>query len=92
MRQELYGWEGEPALIVQEAGWASGPVCTHLENLATTGVQTPACSALLYRLHYPSPFLRIISFELGHKVSSCVYIPSARSGRIVASMSVCRHI
>jgi len=60
MPQALYGREGEPVLIVQEAGWASGPVWTHLENLATTGLQTPACSVLLYQLHYPGPPLRIV--------------------------------
>jgi len=60
MPQALYGREGEPVLIVQEAEGASGPVWTHLENFATAGVQTPACSASLYQLHYPGPPLRIV--------------------------------
>jgi len=41
--------------IVQEAGWAPGPVLTGAENLALTGIRSPArpaCSQLLYRLRY----------------------------------------
>ena len=43
--------------IVQEAGWAPGPVWTGTENLAPTGFRSPAClahSQLLYRLSYPA--------------------------------------
>jgi len=43
--------------IVQEAGWAPGPVWTGVENLATTGIQAPgrpARSQSLYRLSYPA--------------------------------------
>ena len=43
----------DPAPIVQEAGWAPGPVWTGAENLSPTGIQSPycpACSQLLYRL------------------------------------------
>ena len=43
--------------IVQEAGWASGSVCTGAENLAPTGIQSPdrpARSQSLYRLRYPT--------------------------------------
>ena len=46
-----------PVPIVQEAGWAQGPVWTDAENLAPTGVQSvdrPACSQSLYRLRYPA--------------------------------------
>jgi hypothetical protein len=42
-------------LIVQEAGWAPGPVYTGAENLAPTGIQSlnhPAHSELLYWLRY----------------------------------------
>jgi hypothetical protein len=41
--------------IVQEAGWAPGPVWTGAENLASTRIQSPdhpACSQPLYRLCY----------------------------------------
>ena len=45
-----------PVSIVQEAGWAPGPVWTGAENLASTGIPSPdrpACSQSLYRLRYP---------------------------------------
>ena len=43
--------------IVQEAGWAPGPVWTGAENLAPTGIRSPdgpSRSQSLYRLHYPA--------------------------------------
>ena len=48
----------DPVPIVQEAGWASGPVWTSVENLASTGIRSPerlARSESLYRLSYPGP-------------------------------------
>ena len=33
--------EKDPVPIVQEAGWASGPVWTGEENLAPTGIRSP---------------------------------------------------
>jgi len=42
--------------IVQEAGWAPGPVWTGAENFAPTGIRSPdrpARSQSLYRLSYP---------------------------------------
>ena len=45
-----------PVTIVQEAGWASGPILTGAENLATTGIRSPdrpARRESLYRLRYP---------------------------------------
>jgi len=47
-----------PVPIVQEAGWAPGPVWIGAENLAPTGILSPdlpACSKSLYQLRYPSP-------------------------------------
>ena len=47
----------DPVPIVQEAGWAPGPVWTGAENLAPTGVRSPdlpARSQSLYRLSYPA--------------------------------------
>jgi len=43
--------------IVQEAGWAPGPVWTGAENLAPTGIRSPdhpGRSQSLYRLRYPA--------------------------------------
>ena len=51
----------DPVPVVQEAGWAPGPVWTGAENLASTGIRSPdrpARSQSLYRLRYPAqPFL-----------------------------------
>ena len=46
----------DPVPIVQEAGWAPGPVWTGAVNLASTGIRSqdrPARSQSLYRLSYP---------------------------------------
>ena len=43
--------------ILQEAGWAPGPVWTRAENLTPTGIRSPdlpARSQSLYRLSYPA--------------------------------------
>ena len=48
--------------IVQEAGWAPGPVWTGAENLASTGIRSldrPACSESLYRLSHPGRLKRM---------------------------------
>jgi len=47
----------DPVPIVQEAGWAPGPVWTSAENLASTGIRSPdhpARSQSLYWLSYPT--------------------------------------
>jgi hypothetical protein len=47
----------EKVPIVQEVGWAPGPVWTGAENLAHTGTRSPdhsARSQSLYRLRYPA--------------------------------------
>jgi hypothetical protein len=47
----------DPVPIVQEAGWAPGPVWTGAENLSPTGIRSPnrpAHSQSLYRLSYPA--------------------------------------
>jgi hypothetical protein len=52
----------EPVPIVQETGWAPGPIWTGAENLAPTGIRSPdrpARSQSLYRLRYPAHFLDI---------------------------------
>ena len=46
----------DPVPIVQETGWAPGPVWTGVENLTPTGIRSPdrpARSQLLYRLCLP---------------------------------------
>jgi len=48
----------DPVPIVQETGWAPGPVWTGAENLAPTGIRSPAGPARsesLYRLCLPGP-------------------------------------
>jgi hypothetical protein len=48
----------DPVPIVQEAGWASGPVWTCAKNRIPTGIRSPARPARsqsLYRLSYPGP-------------------------------------
>jgi hypothetical protein len=48
-----------PVPIVQEAGWALGPVWTGAENLAPTGIRSPdrpVRSQSRYRLSYPAHY------------------------------------
>ena len=45
----------DPVPVVQEAGWAPGPIWTDVKNLAPTGIRSPdrpAHSESLYRLSY----------------------------------------
>jgi hypothetical protein len=53
---KLYPQEREQVPIVQEAGWAPGPIWTVVENLAHTGIRStdlPARSESLYLPRYP---------------------------------------
>ena len=43
----------DPVPIVQEAGWAPGPVRVDAKNLVPTGIGFPDRSEALYRLSYP---------------------------------------
>ena len=59
----------DPVLIVQEVGWAPGPVWTCAEDLAPIGIRSPdrpARSQSLYRLSYPDAHtplvLKILNF------------------------------
>jgi hypothetical protein len=59
----LYPQERDHVPIVQEAGWAPGPVWTSAENLAAIGIRSPdrpACSKSLYRLSYHGQLIIII--------------------------------
>ena len=56
----------DPALIVQNAGWASELVWIGAENLAPTGIRSPdlpAHSASLYRLSHPVSSLLCVIIE-----------------------------
>ena len=46
--QPLYLQERDPVPIVQEVGWASGPVWTGAENFAPTGILSPDRPARSY--------------------------------------------
>jgi hypothetical protein len=55
MPRPLFTPGKDPVPIVQETGWAPGPVWTGAENLATTGIRypdRPPRSQSLYRLSY----------------------------------------
>ena len=57
----------DPVPIVQEAGWAPGPVWTVAENLSTTGFRHPdrsARSESLYRLSYPADLKELMCSNL----------------------------
>ena len=50
----------DPVPVVQEAGWAPGPVWTGAENLAPTGIRSPdrpTRGQSLYRLRYLQPLV-----------------------------------
>jgi len=44
----------DPVTIIQEAGWAPGPVWTGAENLASTGIRSPDRPARSQSLRYPA--------------------------------------
>jgi hypothetical protein len=72
--------------IVQEAGWASGPVWTGAANLAPTAIRSedrPARSESLYRLHYPDLHIRGCSIKWIIMGSGTCRILNRRSGNIV---------
>jgi hypothetical protein len=63
----LYSLERDPVPIVQEAGWAPGPVWMGAENLAPTGIRSPdrpARSESLYRLSYPGRLFVSVAINL----------------------------
>jgi hypothetical protein len=69
-RPECFTAGKDPVPIVQEAGWAPGPVWTCAKNLAPTGIRIPdrpARNQSLYRLSYPDPHFMYYSQLLsGH--------------------------
>jgi hypothetical protein len=68
----------DPVPIVQEAGWATGPVWTCMKNLAPTGIRSPdrpACSQSLYGLSYLAPLMQGTNIKLQlteRRQSSCI--------------------
>ena len=65
----------DPVPILQEAGWATGPVWTGAENLSPTGIRSPdrpARSESLYRLSYPGPPLALEMVDLFISYNSMV--------------------
>jgi hypothetical protein len=71
--------------IVQEAGWAPGPVWTCAKNLAPTGIRSldcPARSQSLYRLNYPSHHMWV-----WHHIMSYVEIDEKKISKIFLSFS-----
>jgi len=81
----------DPVPIVQEAGWAPGPVWTGAENLAPTRIRSPdrpACSQLLYRLSYPAHILgydaiQFLMFQMNVKPSSSGSSGPRRLARLI---------
>jgi hypothetical protein len=68
-----------PVPIVQEAGWAPGPVWTGAENLAPTGIRSPerpTPSQSLYRLSYPAH----IHPQLNWAILLCEVVPDGITG------------
>ena len=58
----LYPREGNLVIVVQEPGWASGPIWRSPENLVASGVPTPnrpASSQALFRPRYPCRLVNI---------------------------------
>jgi len=63
----------DPVTIVQEAGWAPGPVWTGAENLTPTGIRSPdrpTRSQSLYRLSYPVHYREFTDKEITSLKSS----------------------
>jgi hypothetical protein len=70
-----YPRERDAVPIVQEAGWASGPVWTSADNLVPTGIRSPnrpARRQSLYRLSYS------VRYEDNYDVifrGCCIFLP-----------------
>jgi hypothetical protein len=97
-RPGRFSYEKDPVPIVQEAGWAPGPVWTGAENLAHTGIRSPdrpARTQSLYRLSYRDPpYLKIFrkvtesDYQLGH-VGLSVITHKVRTVLHAVAVSVC---
>jgi hypothetical protein len=81
----------DQAPILQEAGWAPGPVWTGAKNLAPTGIRSPnrpARSQSLYRLRYPAcieyiTFITCLHFRLFCRPKSLTWFKESDNGIIL---------
>ena len=77
MPRALFTPGKDPVLIVQEAGWAPGPVWRGVENLAATGIRSldrPARSQSLYRLCYLAHYIfSIMMHKVAHSLCWSLY-------------------
>ena len=64
-------------LIVQETGWAPGQVWTGAENLATTGVSSPA-RPTPQRVAIPNELTRLLPKLIASKTKICPGLPRLR--------------
>jgi len=55
MSQQLYPWERDLVLFVQEAGWTPGSLWMSAEKLTRTGIRSPNNAAQSKLLHYRGP-------------------------------------
>ena len=60
----------DPVLIVQEAGWAPGPVWIGAENLAPTEIRSPEVLLWVIRLYLRIEFIIIIIIIISSSSSS----------------------
>jgi hypothetical protein len=72
----------DPIPVVQEAGWASGPVWTGAENLVPTGIRfldRPSRRQSLYQLRYPAHKIVIIVIIIGPRLSTDIFFSRVTS-------------
>jgi hypothetical protein len=62
----LYSREKDPIPLLQEAGWASGPVWTSAEYLALIGIRFPDLTARSESLYRLCPFCNFHETHLAH--------------------------
>jgi hypothetical protein len=86
--------------IVQEAGWAPGPVWTGAEKLAPTGIRSsdrPARSSVAIPTELPGPPHNIyfLEFKVGkekHKPSNINHYIMSRKYLSICTVNVCKNI
>ena len=89
----------DPVLILQEAGWAPGPVWTGVENLDPTTIRSPdrpARSQSLYRLSYPAHSVKktspkVADFFFFCRIFQCHYL-QLYIFTSLSRMSLCKYI
>ena len=82
--------------IVQEAGWAPGPVWTGAENLAPTGIRStdlPGHTLSLYRMSYPAHtrFYQSLNFHYSHFFPlHCILSLCTHFSSVVCIQTICQ--